>query len=55
MIQFNVVKIVGEIKIDRESRQRSSKHGRNLVNPLINEKGARWIMNKTVFYIKRNF
>jgi len=55
MIRYNVIKKVGELKIGREYRQRCPKHGGYLVNPLISEKEAQWIMNKAMLHIRKKF
>merc|ERR1712211_192314 len=46
----------GELKIDREYRQKCCVHGGHLVQPLVGEMGgAKWVMQKTMHYIRRRF
>lgn len=56
LIRYNFKQKRGEMKIDREFRQRCGLHGGDLVYPQIgNTGGAKWVMMKTMNYIRKRF
>ena len=54
--RYNSEARLGEVKVDREYRQKCPVHGGEFVSPLLGERGgARWIMARTARYIIRRF
>ena len=53
MIRYNFHEMRGEVKIDREYRQKCCVHGGHLVQPLLGEMGGtKWVMQKVMHYIR---
>ena len=54
--RYNFEAKQGEVKIDREFRQRCPRHGGVFVRPLVGDKGgARWVMSRLQSYLMRRF
>ena len=54
--RYNFEAKQGEVKIDREFRQRCPRHGGVFVRPLVGDKGgARWVMSRLQSHLMRRF
>ena len=55
-LRFNFKLQRGEVKIDREYRQRCPAHGGPLVHPIVGAKsGAKWVMQRVMRFIRARF